>query len=60
LVTVFDKSTALGRVKLYSKKAVEEIRQVLSHSGDRPELHLGEEWRNSTSALLDDLFGKSK
>lgn len=60
LVTVFDKSTALGRVKLYSKKAVEEIRKELSQSGDRPELHLGEEWRSSTSALLDDLFGKSK
>lgn len=60
LVTIFDKSSTLGRVKLYSKKAVEEICLVLSHSGDRPELSLGEDWQTSTSALLDNLFGKPK
>lgn len=59
LVTVFDKSTALGRVKLYSKKAVEEIREVLRDGGEgRPDPGLDEEWQRTTSALLDGLLGE--
>lgn len=58
LVTIFDDSTALGRVKLFSKKTVDEIRQVLANSAERaPSLDFDDAWKNSTKALIDGLFG---
>jgi predicted regulator of Ras-like GTPase activity (Roadblock/LC7/MglB family) len=58
LVTVFDDSTALGRVKLFSKKAVDEIRRVLASSEDKaPTVNFDEAWQTSTKALIDGLFG---
>jgi predicted regulator of Ras-like GTPase activity (Roadblock/LC7/MglB family) len=58
LVTVFDDSTALGRVKLFSKKTVEEIRRVLANSEDKaPTVNFDEAWQTSTKALIDGLFG---
>ncbi len=57
LVTVFDKSAALGRVKLFTKKAVEEIRMVISNSSDEvPDVSFDTNWSNSTGALIDGLF----
>lgn len=58
LVTVFDSSAALGRVKLFTKKAAQEIKQLLESSqGDAPEVSFDQEWSVSTEALLDTLFG---
>ncbi len=61
LVTVFDSSAALGRVKLFTKKSVEEIRVVLRDSKDEaPKVEFDQEWSSSTEALLDGLFGSGK
>jgi predicted regulator of Ras-like GTPase activity (Roadblock/LC7/MglB family) len=61
LVAIFDHSAVLGRVKLFTKKAAGEIRDILA--GDfsaAPELNLGADWNSSTEALLDGLFGKKE
>ncbi len=61
LVTIFDSSAALGRVKLYTKKAVEEVRAVLRDAKDEaPSIEFDQEWSSSTEALLDGLFGTGK
>lgn len=62
LITVFDNSSALGRVKLFTKKAVEHIQKALSEgtSEPAPVLSFDDNWRNSTQALLDGLFGSEK
>ncbi len=61
LVTIFDSSAALGRVKIYTKKAVEEIRTILRDSREvAPVMEFDQEWSNSTEALLDGLFGTGK
>ena len=62
LVTVFDSSAALGRVKLFTKKAVGEIRTLLheANDGPRPTIDFDQEWSDSTEALLDGLFGGGK
>ncbi len=58
LITVFDASAALGRVKLFTKKAVGEIKVALSEAkGEAPKIEFDQEWSNSTEALLDNLFG---
>jgi predicted regulator of Ras-like GTPase activity (Roadblock/LC7/MglB family) len=62
LITVFDTSSALGRVKLFSKKAVEAIQQALSEGKNEPVpvVTFDNDWRDSTQALLDGLFGSEK
>jgi predicted regulator of Ras-like GTPase activity (Roadblock/LC7/MglB family) len=62
LITVFDSSSALGRVKLFSKKTVEGIQQALSEgkSEPTPVVTFDNDWRDSTQALLDGLFGSEK
>lgn len=61
LVTIFDSSAALGRVKLFTKKAVEDIREVLANSTEEaPKLDFGSGWSSSNEALLDGLFGNKK
>ena len=58
LVTIFDETTALGRVKLFSKKAVGLIRQAIEESTDvAPEVDFDNKWQSSSEALLDGLFG---
>jgi len=58
LVTVFDSTSALGRIKLFTKKAVEEIREVLENASDEtPHIDFDQEWSDSTEALIDGLFG---
>lgn len=58
LVTIFDASAALGRVKLFTKKAVKEIQKILSESkGERPEMNFDDNWQTNTKALVDGLFG---
>jgi predicted regulator of Ras-like GTPase activity (Roadblock/LC7/MglB family) len=62
LITVFDTSSALGRVKLFSKKAVEHIQKALSETNSEPApvMSFDDDWRDSTQALLDGLFGSEK
>ncbi len=61
LVTIFDSSAALGRVKLFTKKAVEEIKTVLENSSEEaPKITFDQEWSSSTEALLDGLFGSGE
>jgi predicted regulator of Ras-like GTPase activity (Roadblock/LC7/MglB family) len=58
LVTIFDDSAVLGRVKLFTKKASEDILRLISENTDTPpKLELGEGWQTSNQALLDGLFG---
>ena len=58
LVTVFDDTATLGKVKVYTKKAAELIRIVIAEDhGDAPELDFDEAWSDATDALLDGLFG---
>lgn len=59
LITVFDSSSALGKVKLFTKKTVEAIREALADSTDAPpELTFDDAWKGSTDSLLDGIFGK--
>lgn len=58
LVTVFDSSAALGRVKLFTKKTAQAIKIVLDESEEEaPEMTFDQDWSSSTEALLDGLFG---
>ncbi|MEX2542605.1 MAG: roadblock/LC7 domain-containing protein [Trueperaceae bacterium] len=58
LVTVFDSSAALGRVKLFTKKTAQAIKNLLeSNHEEPPEMTFDQEWSSSTEALLDGLFG---
>ena len=59
LITVFDSSSALGKVKLFTKKTVEAVREALADSTDvPPELAFDDAWKGSTDSLLDGIFGK--
>lgn len=61
LVTVFDNSAALGRVKLFSKKTVDLIRQAIGNNTEAPpNLDFDDDWQVSSQALLDGLFGTGK
>lgn len=58
LATIFDKSAALGRVKLFAKKAVEEIQQAIQdNTEEAPKLNFDDGWSTSADSLLDGLFG---
>ena len=61
LVTLFDTTAALGRVKMFSKKTVAGIKIVLSENkGKAPSMTFDENWQNSTRALIDGLFGSGE
>lgn len=61
LVTIFDSSAALGRVKLFTKKTVEEVREVISNSTEEPpKLEFSANWSNESESLLEGLFGNNK
>ncbi|HZJ08601.1 MAG TPA: roadblock/LC7 domain-containing protein [Trueperaceae bacterium] len=58
LVTVFDSGAQLGRVKMATKLAAQEIRVAIESSEDEaPTVEFDQEWSTSTAALLDGLFG---
>lgn len=58
LVTVYDRSANLGRVKLVTRETAAEIRRVLDeNSGDAPAFSLGDGWAGEADTLLDSLFG---
>jgi predicted regulator of Ras-like GTPase activity (Roadblock/LC7/MglB family) len=59
LVTVFDDSASLGKVKLFTKKAVEQIRVLLEEADEvRPTFTPDQAWSDDAGALLDGLFGE--
>ena len=61
LVTVFDDSATLGRVKVFTKKASELIRQLIAEDhGEAPTINFDAAWSEATDALLDGLFGPEK
>lgn len=57
LVTVFDEGAPLGKVKLFTKRAVARIQELLADVREAPpELALGAAFSDGAGALLDDLF----
>ena len=61
LVTVFDSSAVLGRIKLFTKKTASEVKELLDgEKEEKPQVNFDEEWSTSTEALLDGLFGKGE
>ena len=61
LVIVFDQSAPVGRIKLFGKKAAGRLdhiteRAKIETARDRARFNLDTEYRESASALLDDLF----
>lgn len=57
LVLIFDSSVPLGKVKLYAKKSIAQIGEILSEVGDAPKIEFDKGFSDSAGALLDDLFG---
>lgn len=58
LVSIFDRSAALGKVKLFTKKAAGDIKLVLDANSDSaPVFSFGDDWSSDTDALLDGFFG---
>ena len=58
LVVIFDETAPIGRVKLFAKKAIEEIGGLIDSLGsvETTAANLGNEFALDASALLDDLF----
>ncbi len=57
LVLIFDSSVPLGKVKLYAKRTILLLVEVLESVGDAPPVEFNQEFSDSAGALLDDLFG---
>ena len=58
LVTVFASGAQLGRVKIATKLAAQEIRVAIESADEvAPTVEFDKEWSDSTTALLDGLFG---
>lgn len=61
LVTVFDASAPLGKVKLFTKRALERIQAVLEETREAaPTADIGGSFSLHAGALLDELFGDGK
>jgi predicted regulator of Ras-like GTPase activity (Roadblock/LC7/MglB family) len=57
LVSVFDASAPLGKVKLFTKHAGVRIRDLLAGVDEAPPVFQADQaWRDDTGALLDGLF----
>jgi predicted regulator of Ras-like GTPase activity (Roadblock/LC7/MglB family) len=56
---VFDETSQLGKVKLFAKKAIEEIRDLIENMEpmEQPTMDFGNDFTSSANSLLDDLFG---
>ncbi len=64
LVIIFDNNAPVGKIKLYGKRAAGKLDHITQRARveagpSRAELGLDTEYRDSASALLDDLFGES-
>jgi len=61
LVTIFDSSAALGRIKLFTKKTITEVKKVLAeNTEEKPKMDFDDNWQSSTQSLIDGLFGTGK
>ncbi|ADV68619.1 Roadblock/LC7 family protein [Deinococcus maricopensis DSM 21211] len=54
---IFDNSVPLGRVKVYTKKSLAQITDLLKVVQDAPAVKFDDEFASSAGALLDDLLG---
>lgn len=57
LTLIFDSSVALGKVKVYARKTIPKIGEILDELADAPQPELGDDFSKGASALLDDLLG---
>jgi len=57
LVLIFDSSVPLGKVKLYAKKTIKELSEIIENVGDAPKIEFDKGFSDTAGALLDDLFG---
>jgi predicted regulator of Ras-like GTPase activity (Roadblock/LC7/MglB family) len=57
LAVIFDETAPIGRVKLFAKKAVEDIAALIATIGPAERVNLGSDFASNAGALLDDLFG---
>ena len=59
LLVVFDRHSALGKIKVHAQRSAGEIREELGRlrEEDAPKLDFDERWTESTEKLLDGLFG---
>jgi predicted regulator of Ras-like GTPase activity (Roadblock/LC7/MglB family) len=59
LAVVFDHEALVGKIKLFARRVVAELREILEQAAHSPApVQLDREFSTSASALLDDLFGK--
>jgi predicted regulator of Ras-like GTPase activity (Roadblock/LC7/MglB family) len=57
LVLIFDSSVPLGKVKLYAKKTIAQLEDVLDNVGEAPKIEFDKGFSDTAGAMLDDLFG---
>lgn len=57
LTLIFDSSVALGKVKVYARKTIPKVGEILDELADAPQPELGDDFSKGASALLDDLLG---
>ena len=57
LTLIFDGSVSLGKVKVYTKKAIAQMSPILHALNQLPPMELGSEFAAGASSLLDDLLG---
>lgn len=57
LTLIFDSSVALGKVKVYTRKTIPRLGEILDELADAPQPELGDDFSKGASALLDDLLG---
>jgi predicted regulator of Ras-like GTPase activity (Roadblock/LC7/MglB family) len=58
LVIIFDDRTTIGMVRLYAKEVGESLKEILesSNQGEGPEVTLGQDFSDSASEKLNDIF----
>lgn len=61
LVVIFDKNSAVGRVKLFAKRAVHHLDKITKEAVVNPgNLGIDSNFAESANTLLDELFGEDK
>jgi predicted regulator of Ras-like GTPase activity (Roadblock/LC7/MglB family) len=58
LVIIFDDRTTIGMIRLYAKEVGESLKKILESGseGSKVEMELGEDFKESADAKLDDIF----
>ncbi|MFC4452479.1 roadblock/LC7 domain-containing protein [Deinococcus sonorensis] len=57
LTLIFDQSVPLGRVKVYTRKTIATIADLIRILQDAPAVNFDQDFTQSANALLDDLLG---